>query len=812
VITNRWLIGIVAAVVALAAVVLSVLAPVAVGVSTAAPTAPPWEPDGNAGAPWANVVFYDASGNQVTSGTDLTTPFAYAVATTAADPGSGKAIMYFANPKFGQPPVPADWTNTPESGTTTFSPSSSLPANTPANVKAYAPVHPVVVATANITTWLQTNIPDTNPGYANTIQVRVQDTQVFSTTTYWDTDIGYNTTASPITVDGTTVPAHGWAQLFPFVTATTTTLSSTLTSPQPAGTNIPLKATVAPATAGTVQFYDGPTALGAPVAVTAGTANFTDSRPPAVGAHNYTAVFSPNLGDETGTNTANATIVDQSTSSALPFTINAAGTPTTTTLASSQNPSMTGQQVTYTATVAPTPDAGTVAFSDGGTVINACAAEAVTAGTATCAITYTTLVTHTITAAYSGDSNFGASHTASPVSQLVTGVRGVYHALTPVRITDTRTNSGLPNAGHHLVAGVPLNIQVEGAGGVASGAAAAVLNVTVTNPTQLGFLTVWPTGSPRPTASNLNFVAKQTVPNLVEVGLGTNGQVSVFSATGTVDVIVDVEGYTAPLSTAGQGLYNPLTPARITDTRNNSGQPNAGHHLVSGVALNVQVTGAGGVPGSPGHAGGVAAVALNVTVTNPTKASFLTVWPTSPTPPTASNLNFTAGETVPNRVIVPVNQNGQVSIINGAGTADVIVDVAGYFTDASNPAATGVQFTPISPVRITDTRPHSGLPNAGQTLGPRGTLPIQVTGASGIPTTGVVATVLNVTVTNATQLSFLTVWPQGVTMPNASDLNWTKGTTIPNVVVVKLGTTGEVSVFNFAGTVDVIVDASGWYS
>jgi hypothetical protein len=391
--------------------------------------------------------------------------------------------------------------------------------------------------------------------------------------------------------------------------------------------------------------------------------------------------------------------------------------------------------------------------------------------------------------------------------------------LTPARITDTRNNSGFPKAGHHLVAGAaPLNVQVIGAGGVVSGAAAVVLNVTVTNPTQASFLTVWPTGSPQPNASNLNFGANQTVPNLVEVGLGTNGQVSVSTHTGTLDVIVDVEGYTAPLSSAGTGLYNPLTPARITDTRNNSGFPNAGHHLVAGpgvAPLNVQVTGAGKVPGSAAHPQGVAAVTLNVTVTNPTKPSFLTVWPAGQPRPTASNVNFTAGETVPNRVIVPVGQNGQVSVFNNAGTADVIVDVGGYFTDSSNPAATGFQFTPISPARITDTRNNSGFPNAGHHLvaGP-GVAPlnVQVTGAGGIPTTGIAASVVNVTVTNATQASFLTVWPQGVTRPNASDLNWTKGATVPNVVVVKVGATGAVSVFNKAGTVDVIVDASGWYS
>jgi hypothetical protein len=99
-----------------------------------------------------------------------------------------------------------------------------------------------------------------------------------------------------------------------------------LTSPQLSGTNIPLKATVAPAEAGTVQFYDGGTALGSPVTVAAGVATYTDNRPPAIGGHSYTAVFTPNLGDETGSGTGSATFVGASTSSALPFQINAGPT------------------------------------------------------------------------------------------------------------------------------------------------------------------------------------------------------------------------------------------------------------------------------------------------------------------------------------------------------------------------------------------------------------------------------------------------------------------------------------------------------
>src|SRR5207245_2703186 len=80
--------------------------------------------------------------------------------------------------------------------------------------------------------------------------------------------------------------------------------------------------------------------------------------------------------------------------------------------------------------------------------------------------------------------------------------------------------------------GQSIDVQVTGVGGVpATGVAAAILNVTVTQPTANGYLTVYPAGSGRPLASNLNFVAGQTVPNLVEVALGTGGKVSAFNFT-----------------------------------------------------------------------------------------------------------------------------------------------------------------------------------------------------------------------------------------------------------------------------------------
>jgi hypothetical protein len=91
------------------------------------------------------------------------------------------------------------------------------------------------------------------------------------------------------------------------------------------------------------------------------------------------------------------------------------------------------------------------------------------------------------------------------------------------------------------------------------------------------------------------------------------------------------------------------------------------------------------------------------------------------------------------------------------------------------------------------------------------TLKVRVAGRGGVPLSGVDAVAINVTATSPTARSFLTVWPTGKSRPNASNLNVAAGQTVPNFVMVKVGTGGQISIFNHRGTVDVIVDVVGWF-
>lgn len=386
---------------------------------------------------------------------------------------------------------------------------------------------------------------------------------------------------------------------------------------------------------------------------------------------------------------------------------------------------------------------------------------------------------------------------------VVTVLAGLAAAASPASAAGP-TVDGQYAGGGPIAGGSSIDLVVVGRGGVpASGVGAVALNVTATNPTANSYLTVWPKGAPRPTASNLNVVANQTVPNMVIVPVGAGGQISIFNFAGTVDVIADVLGW-FPIGAA----YTGLTPARLMDTRPGlptvDGAASGGGAVGAGATANLTVVGRGGVPAT-----GAGAVALNVTATGPTANSYVTVWPAGAPRPTASNLNVVAGQTVPNMVVVPVGANGQISLFNFAGTVDLVVDVLGWF-----PA--GGTYTGLTPARLMDTRPGlptvDGAASGAGPIGQGGTSELVVTGRGGVPAGGVEAVALNVTATNPSLASFLTVWPTGQERPTASNLNMVRGQTVPNMVIVPVGAGGKISIFNNGGTVDVIVDVLGWFA
>jgi len=241
-----------------------------------------------------------------------------------------------------------------------------------------------------------------------------------------------------------------------------------------------------------------------------------------------------------------------------------------------------------------------------------------------------------------------------------------FTSLAPSRILDSRI--GLGAAAAPVGQDHSIDLQVAGRGGVDGDADTVVLNVTVTEPTGEGFITVWPTGTSMPTASNLNFVPHQTVPNLVVAKLGDGGRISLYNSSGDSHLIADVLG----CFRAGVGArMMSIAPVRLLDTRTDGGASSP----VGQTPLRLPVVNRGGVPGS-----GVTAVVLNVTATEGNSDTYITVYPSGQDAPTASNLNVVAGQTRANLVIAKVGGDGAVALYNNSGSVHLIADVVGYFT------------------------------------------------------------------------------------------------------------------------------------
>lgn len=236
------------------------------------------------------------------------------------------------------------------------------------------------------------------------------------------------------------------------------------------------------------------------------------------------------------------------------------------------------------------------------------------------------------------------------VGWLPTG--GAYRATTPRRLVDTRATT-------RVTPQTPLVVEVAGRAGIASSATAVAVNVTVTRPTTDGFVTVWPCGVTRPEASNVNFLADQTIPNAVIVPVGLNGTLCVYSSTIT-DVLVDATGWFAP--DAG---FTPLTPRRVVDTR-------ASTPLAALSEFPMAMVGRSGVTT------GAAAVAINVTIARPSAAGYVTVWPCGLQRPDTSTVNFEQGQTVANAMITPLGAGGRLCAQSSVAT-DLLVDVTGWF-------------------------------------------------------------------------------------------------------------------------------------
>jgi LPXTG-site transpeptidase (sortase) family protein len=269
-------------------------------------------------------------------------------------------------------------------------------------------------------------------------------------------------------------------------------------------------------------------------------------------------------------------------------------------------------------------------------------------------------------------------------TDLVVDAFGVYQAaaqatagrlvpLAPTRVFDTRSNHA------PLMAGDSRTVDLTAV--VPRTAAAVVLNLTVTTTPAPGFFTVWAAGGERPNTSNLNVASSgETVANQVIVPMH-DGAVNIFSQSGG-DVIVDVDGYftgdDAPVSS--DGLFVPVTPTRLLDTR----APGILNPVEDRLkprkdwTIDVPILYTGGL------ATRASAVVMTTTLVDAEGPGFVSVWAAGSIKPTASSINASyRRQTIANHVITPVSYRG-VSLYTSQ-PMHLLADVSGWFTGAPAP-------------------------------------------------------------------------------------------------------------------------------
>lgn len=359
---------------------------------------------------------------------------------------------------------------------------------------------------------------------------------------------------------------------------------------------------------------------------------------------------------------------------------------------------------------------------------------------------------------------------------------GGFTSVAPKRVLDTRTGTGAPK--RQLGPGGTVTLTVPG---LPADATAVALNVTATRPSTATFLTLYPADRARPGTSSVNAAAGQTIANLVTVGVAPGGTVKVTNAKGAVDVVADLAGY---YSSSKGSRYTGIAPQRILDTRNGIGSSLG----PIGPADERGLVWHSSLPSRP------TALSLTVTATAPTTGGYFTVYPNTPTPPTASNVNFTAGQTVANHVEAALDLAGVSTLLNAKGYAHAVADVSGYFS------SDGAALTSITPRRVLDTRFGIGAPRARVPKGGAVVLSLP-----GLPP-GASAAIVNLTAVAPDRAGYLTAYPTGQARPATSNVNFANGQTIASSTTVTLGTDGRAVIASPVAGVDMVVDLVGFYA
>ncbi|HEY0520006.1 MAG TPA: hypothetical protein VGC84_10985 [Ilumatobacteraceae bacterium] len=285
-----------------------------------------------------------------------------------------------------------------------------------------------------------------------------------------------------------------------------------------------------------------------------------------------------------------------------------------------------------------------------------------------------------------------------------------------------------------------------------------------------------------------------------------------------------------PCTLCGGGEFHPLTPARIFDSRPasqvNDVAPAGAKPLGAPEpqTFNINMLGFGGIPADAAQ---VLSVVVNITVTEPGANGYLEAYGAGAQPAGhTSIINFAPNQTVPNVAIVRPGAGGALTIgLYGlTGSANVIVDVFGWFSTSSYTTPDGARLIPTSPSRILDTRDGTGRPSVTP-LGPKETMELQIRGADGVnpavtdvvpdspQVTGVLLNMVGITTDPGGRATYLSLLPDAPTPgvdPTTSNVNLAAGVIKANLVFVPVGADGKVRIFNYQGQTQVVADVVGY--
>ena len=366
--------------------------------------------------------------------------------------------------------------------------------------------------------------------------------------------------------------------------------------------------------------------------------------------------------------------------------------------------------------------------------------------------------------------------------------------ITPCRLVDTRLAPGTfggPAMGAKTTRSFALP---QSACGVPSNALAYSLNVTVVPAGSLGYLTIWPTGEPQPVVSTLNSIDWQGQGQCRNRARGRLGAVSVY-ASNTTNVILDINGY---FQLAGEGTlqFYPVAPCRVFDTRNLTGHLGGpylhGTHERDFPVLESNCQ----IPAS------AQAYSINFTVVpwQSQPLGYLSAWAAGSDQPLVSTLNNPTATVVANAAIVPAGVGGAIAVYPDQNT-DLVADINGYF---AAPGTGGLSLYATMPCRVLDTRTSGGA-FTGRRNPPVNVaaVPCGVSAAAG-------GYVFNATAVPAGPLGYLTLWPDGQSMPLASTLNALDGIVTSNMAILP-NQNGLIDAYA-AGITQLVLDISSYFA